>query len=269
MVVKIKKFCLTLDIEEFDLDQDLDEEKKFDISLEGSKRILKLLEEEEIRGTFFVTAKFALKYPELVKEISKNNEIASHGYDHSDEYNCFEKEKCVEILTKSKKILEDISKSKVLGFRAPRMRNVDPEVLKKAGFVYDASSMPSFIPGRFKDFFKKRKMYTKKGIVITPSSTTPILRLPLIWISLRTLGQKYFRFVTRTSSMGNTYASTYFHPWEFVDIQKITGKKNLTIRGTGENLIKLLRNYIRWCKTRYEFITMKELVQDFAKRNYK
>lgn len=268
MVVKIKKFCLTFDIEEFDADKDLDEEKKFEISLEGTKKIIELLKEEEIRGTFFITSKFALKYPEIVKEIAKNNEIGSHGYDHSDEYNCFEEEKCVETLTKSKKILEEISKKEVIGFRAPRMRTVNQDILRKAGFLYDSSSLPAFIPGRTRDFFKKRKMHAKKGIVIIPSSTTPIFRLPLMWISLRTLGQGYFRFVTKTSSIRNTYASTYFHPWEFIDLQEKTGKKSLITRGTGDNLVKIFKEYIRWCKPSYEFITMKELVQDFQK-NYK
>lgn len=46
-------------------------------------KVLKILEEENIKATFFVVGKNVEKYPEIVKEAyEKGHYIANHGYDH-------------------------------------------------------------------------------------------------------------------------------------------------------------------------------------------
>ena len=43
-----------------------------------------LLKKYNLLATFFVTANFANKYPDLLKKLDMDgHEIASHGYDHS------------------------------------------------------------------------------------------------------------------------------------------------------------------------------------------
>lgn len=45
--------------------------------------ILTVLEEKEVKATFFITGRFAKKFPELVKTIAHaGHEIGNHGYSH-------------------------------------------------------------------------------------------------------------------------------------------------------------------------------------------
>lgn len=47
-------------------------------------QILELFEKENIQVTFFVTGRFAGKYPDLVKQMdSRGHEIGNHGYSHN------------------------------------------------------------------------------------------------------------------------------------------------------------------------------------------
>jgi peptidoglycan/xylan/chitin deacetylase (PgdA/CDA1 family) len=260
MVVKIKKFCLTFDIEEFDIARGINEEEMYSVSLEGTKRILNLLREENVKATFFITAKFAAKYPQLIREISKEHETASHGYAHNQEYARLHEQAAYGLIQKSKETLERITKKEVQGFRAPRMKTVNPWILKKAGLKYDASSHPALIPGRMSDFLKPRKITTNSGITTIPTSVTPIVKIPLMWYGFRNYGLTYAKMCTRMASINNNYASIYFHSWEFSDLGKYDLPKYMK-KNTGEKLERMLREYIGWCKKRYEFVTMSELIK--------
>jgi hypothetical protein len=78
---------LSFDIEEFDITteygQQIPETEIFSVSHQGCKAILKLLDALGIRATLFVTANFALRYPELIRQAAQTHEIASHGFYHS------------------------------------------------------------------------------------------------------------------------------------------------------------------------------------------
>jgi peptidoglycan/xylan/chitin deacetylase (PgdA/CDA1 family) len=47
-------------------------------------QMLEIFEQEKIRATFFVTGRFADKFPEIVKEIDRGgHEVGNHGYSHN------------------------------------------------------------------------------------------------------------------------------------------------------------------------------------------
>ncbi len=262
MVVKIrKKFCLTFDIEEFDIPREISEEEKYQTSFEGTKNILNVLKEENITATFFITQKFAEKYPKVIREIAKHHEVGSHGYSHSQEYSNMQGQAAYEMIKKSKEYLEKITKEEVIGFRAPRMRTVNPFIVKKAGFKYDASSLPAAIPGRYKDFFHPRKINQKEGLTIIPTSVTPIVKIPLMWYGFRNFGLVYAKIVTSLSTINNEYASVYFHSWEFADISKYKVREGIK-RNTGKKAEEMLREFTRWCAKKYEFTTMREMIKN-------
>jgi peptidoglycan/xylan/chitin deacetylase (PgdA/CDA1 family) len=82
-----KSVLLSFDIEEFDIPEEygqiIDKQTQFYVSLQGLKSILPLLEQLDIRVTFFVTANFAVHHEGIIREISQKHEIASHGFYHS------------------------------------------------------------------------------------------------------------------------------------------------------------------------------------------
>jgi len=109
----------------------------------GIPRILDLLEQYHIRGTFFISGWDAEKYPQSVKEIAKaGHEIAAHGYLHEDFSKLGEKEER-EVFNKTHRILMDITGSVPRGFRSGAYgRPISPNTLgiaKDLGYVYDSS----------------------------------------------------------------------------------------------------------------------------------
>ena len=258
----MKKILLTFDIEEFDLPLEygvkISEKEQFGISKKGSENVLDLLDKSKVKGTFFITASFALKFPKLIKQIAKKHEIGCHGLYHSDIYSKMNDKEIVERLKKAKKILEKIAGRKIFSFRAQRLQKVSYGLLKKAGFTIDSSLFPTFVYlgkyklGRFENLFSKRKVFEKNGIKVYPLATTPslpfiFLRLPLNWITFRNLGLWYAKICSLLGFLNNSNLTLIFHPWEFVDLKKF--KINSFVKNkTGKELEKELEQYISWAK---------------------
>jgi len=96
--------------------------------------LVDLLDFHLVKATFFTTGYFCEKNPDLIRSLSKNHEIASHAYHHS--------EFSEEYFIRSKNILEETSGKLVKAFRMPRFQNVDYNKLSQAGFLFDSSVKP-------------------------------------------------------------------------------------------------------------------------------
>ncbi|MFH0936535.1 MAG: polysaccharide deacetylase family protein [Candidatus Woesearchaeota archaeon] len=259
MVVKIKKFiCLTFDIEEFDLVNNKNDQ--FNLSYIGTLNILRLLNKNNIRSTFFITSTFAEKYPSLIKEISKKHEIANHGYSHEHNYKKMDSQQALDFIKKSKFIIEKIIGKKIYGFRAPGLFAPKYKVIKESGHEYDSSLHPTFGFFHYNNFFKKRKIYVEEGIKIIPVSVTPLIRAPLFWFAFKNFGLTYIKTCTKFCFIDQNYVNMYFHSWEFSDLKK--QKINYFYkRNSGLILEKKLNKYITWClSNNYEFITIKNYI---------
>jgi len=249
---------LSFDIEEFDIpeeyNQKLEETTKISVSLKGLKALLELLEQLNIKVTFFVTANFALQNQSLIKEIAKKHEIASHGFYHSS----FQ----VEDLTTSKQALSEISQQPVLGFRMARLQPIDEREIEKAGYLYNSSMNPTYIPGRYNNFFKKRTVCYSNNLLNVPVSVTPLIRFPLFWLSFKNFPLVLIKFASKLTLNHDAYLSLYFHPWEFTDITSF----NLPFyikRYSGHVMLLRLKNYLIWLKNQGEFVTFSEFREKF------
>ncbi len=251
----MKSILFTFDIEEFDLPLEfgkhISEKDQFEISKEGTEKIMDLLNKNNIKATFFVSAKFADKHPELIEKISMNHEIGLHCLEHRDDYSNMDKNMAYSRIKMAKEIIEKIVNKKIVGFRAPRFQPPNYKILDDLGIVYDSSLHPTYIPKRYNNFKSPRTPFYRDGIKIIPLTVSPILRLPIFWIAFRNLPLSYSEYITNRNK---DYVNLIFHPWEFVDITEMDLPKLIT-RNTGEKLIKKLQKYI----TSYEgcnFTTM-------------
>jgi len=113
----------------------------------STRRVLEAFAARNVRGTFFVLGLAAEKAPELVREIqAAGHEIQSHGYGHQ-LVHTLTREQFREDLTRSKKLLEDMTGSAIEGYRAPAftisLRNLWAlDVLVECGYTYDSSVFP-------------------------------------------------------------------------------------------------------------------------------
>jgi len=243
------KILLTFDVEEFDSIKD--ENEKFEMSKQGLLSITNLLDKYKIKATFFTTALFAKKYSILIKKLeSEGHEIACHGYCHLDSYL-----KDMSKIKEARKELENLG-FRVKGFRAPRYEIKNIADLHELGFVYDSSIHPTWIPGRYFNFFKKRDIHKIENMIEVPLSVLPITRLQIFWLAFKNFGLAYSKTFTKINSLFSDYTMLVFHPWEFINLKNIKLKWYIK-RKYGKELLGMLENYLLFClKNNYKFETI-------------
>jgi len=254
-----KSILLSFDIEEFDLPQEygltISQEDQFRFSLKGLEQIMEVLDKFDVVATFFVTASFISRYPSAIRVISKKNEIASHNLAHSI------KEYSEEEVMKSKRIIEEKCGKKIYGFRMPRVKKVNYSSLGKLGFRYDSSVSPTYLPGRYNNYFEKRRITKKGRIHEIPISTPPFMRLPY-WNFFRLLGLRYLKLLTKICLKSPGFVNVYFHPWEFNQLNRFKIPFYIRKSYSGARIKKTLESYILWCKkNNFEFMTFSEFLE--------
>lgn len=114
---------------------------------ENVDRLLDLLAKHRVVGTFFVLGWVAKRHPLVVRRIAQaGHEVASHGWWHRKLTELTASEFREEVRL-SKDVLEDITGTPVLGFRAPSFSMVPGrewalDVLIEEQYVYDSSMFP-------------------------------------------------------------------------------------------------------------------------------
>lgn len=110
--------------------------------------MLEIFAAKKVRVTCFFLGWVAENFPELVREAwNQGHEIACHGYSHGLVYE-MGPEEFLEDIRKAKHIIENITGSPVLGYRAPcfSVTKDTPwffEKLSQAGYQFDSSVFPA------------------------------------------------------------------------------------------------------------------------------
>lgn len=107
-------------------------------------RLLDLYDRYNVQATFFFTGHIARLYPQVVRMAQeRGHEIGSHGLTHTVEkaFDTMPRGEQLSHLIQSKQILEDITGTQVISFRAPaaRVPKDFPAILQEAGFLIDSS----------------------------------------------------------------------------------------------------------------------------------
>jgi hypothetical protein len=252
-----KTVYLSFDIEEFDMPLEYAKAIPFtdqiSISTEGCHTILDLLKKHRVRATFFSTVVFAANAQEVVRRIvEEGHELASHGYYHSE----FKSEH----LAMSKEELEKLSGKVIEGFRMARMKPVSSRTITDAGYRYNSSLNPVYLPGRYNNYFKPRTAFKNDGLLEIPASATPFIRFPLFWLSFHNLPLIIYKWLCRITLWSDRYLNVYFHPWEFTDLKQARfGLPGFVTKKTGREMISNFDQWLAWCKdSRYEFSLLRE-----------
>ena len=189
-------------------------------------KLLAIFEKFDARATFFVLGWVAERYPHLVREIAQHgHEIACHGLSHRLVYDQ-PREEFYEETRRAKQLLEDLTGSAILGYRAASYSIVRQslwalDVLVDLGFSYDSSIFPVRhdrygIPNAERS---PHRLATLEGKVIVewPLSTVQVLGL-----KIPVSGGGYFRilpfWLTRWGLKSINRSQQpfifYLHPWE-------------------------------------------------------
>jgi len=260
------KALLSFDVEEFDLPGEYGNlpplAEQIEVGTRGLTAVLELLDRTGVRATFFTTAVFAQARPEMLRRIAASplrHEVASHGWSHSS----FEEKD----LLRSRLALEEIVGKPVVGFRRARFGAFDRAALALAGYRYDSSDNPIWLPGRYNNLKEPRTPYRfvagegSRPVTILPVSASPLVRYPLFWLSFKHSPMALYRLASRWSLAKDEYLNFFFHPWEFASL---AGYKIPFVvrRRAGEEMVARLEEYLLWLRERADF----ETLADFAVR---
>jgi len=260
--MKNPEILLSFDIEEFDLPEEygasIPEEDKFEISRRGTQAIIDLMKETGAKAAFFTTAVFAMRYPELIRQmVSNGHEIASHGMNHS----TFE----AAHLDESRKILQDLSGQEVAGFRMARLAKVDKEEIKAAGYTYESSLNPIYLPGHYCNLRSPLLPFKEDcGLWQFPVSAVPGIRFPLFWLAFKNMPLFSYSLLAGITLKMTGYYNMYSHPWEynFQAKEKRWQIPGFVVRHAGEKQIHRLRKLIAHLGKKGRFITFQEYLKN-------
>ncbi|MEO8748387.1 MAG: XrtA system polysaccharide deacetylase [Rhodanobacter sp.] len=114
---------------------------------DNTRRVLELFARRSVHATFFILGWVAERFPSLVRDIgAAGHEIASHGFGH-ERVTTLSHGEFRESITRTKSLLEDLSGTAVVGYRAPSY-SIGPgtlwahEELHRAGYRYSSSIVP-------------------------------------------------------------------------------------------------------------------------------
>ncbi len=248
---------LSFDIEEFDMpfeyQGNISFEEQISISQTGLKKILDLLKKHKAKATFFSTVVFAENSRFLIERLlSEGHELASHTWFHSE----FQEKH----LKESREKLEELFSTQVTGLRMPRMMPVDKKEVENAGYVYNSSVNPTFLPGRYNNL-KVSRTYFKEGMVTQiPASVSPNFRIPLFWLSFHHFPLRVYKKLASDTLKKDRYLNVYFHPWEFAEIKNPDFKlPGFTVKNSGNEMVQRFDDFLGWLKSKnYSFGTFQE-----------
>jgi peptidoglycan/xylan/chitin deacetylase (PgdA/CDA1 family) len=169
---------------------------------DGLPRVLELLREHDISGTFFSTGDVARRFPESIRSIVRDgHELGCHGDTHT-RFSRMESATAALEIERSTAALRTFAP--VTSFRAP---NLDMPhrylgMLRQAGYALDSSQ------GRHKRGSLLVAPHSDQHLTRIPASLPPsVIRLPS---------------AVRNAILGRLRSPVvlFFHPWEFVDVTR-------------------------------------------------
>jgi polysaccharide deacetylase family protein (PEP-CTERM system associated) len=192
-------------------------------------RLLELLDRHGVRATFFVLGWIAERAPEVVRAITaRGHEVACHGYGHQLIYR-IGPEAFREDIRRAKGILEELTGSPVVGYRAPTYSITGRslwalDILIEEGFRFDSSIFPVLhdtygIPDAPR--FPYELQRSAGSLREFPLSVLPIglagwrYHLPIAGGGyLRLLPAQLIRYGMAKINREGKPAVLYLHPWE-------------------------------------------------------
>jgi len=191
----------------------------------NTRRILRLLERHDVRGTFFVLGWVADRHPWLVQEIHRaGHEIGSHSFWHRLIYEQTPEE-FRDDLRRSRDVLENAIGEPVTAFRAPSFSITTRslwalEILAEEGFRVDSSVFPVYhdrygIPQAEP---RLHRLEVSGGSLWEfPPSVARIagVNVPIGGGYFRLYPLWWTRFCLQRIHRSRQSAILYVHPWEF------------------------------------------------------
>lgn len=226
---KLPRHAFTVDVEDWyqsclDYDAPITERVVRNVD-----RVLSVLDECHVKGSFFVQGKVAERFPKLVSSlVAERHEVQSHGYSHRPLY-AMNRRELRDELERAKKTVEDAAGTQVQAFRAQDFSILAGnlwalETLVEVGFEIDSSIFPM----RSRHYGIANWRLEPHYVVVDGGARileVPVAIWSLGWTRLPVAGGGYVRVLPRrfiergfrSISTSGRPVIVYCHPYEFND----------------------------------------------------
>jgi polysaccharide deacetylase family protein (PEP-CTERM system associated) len=243
--------------------------------------VLRLLDELDVRATFFVLGMTAERYPDLVREVARRgHELASHGYAHERVYDQ-RRESFRADVERGLDALEAAAGVRPVGYRAPAFSITRDtpwayDVLAAAGFRYDSSQYDSpRIPRRIAAV--PRTPYRLRLESGSELWELPVAAAPLGRRTLPVGGGAYWRVLPaaviaralRRLVAQGAVPALYFHPYEFdpEPLRADGGGRTASLRALQRNVARgAVAARLRRIASEFSLLPYGTTVEDLAER---
>jgi len=244
----------------------------------ATEKLLSLLAEHGVRGTFFIVGWVARRHPGVVRAIQKEgHEIACHGYAHR-EISDQTPEGFRSDVELAKKILEDITGEPVRGYRAPTFSITNRtmwalDILIERDFRYDSSIFPIIhdrygIPdaARFPNVINRGN---GNRIWEFPISTVRVMGVNLPFSGggyMRVLPPSLVSRALESINRKGQPAIVYVHPWELDPGQPRINASPLTSVRHYHNISRMTRK-LEYLLPRHKFAPVSEVLERYQQEH--
>lgn len=266
--------------------------------------VLDILDELELKITFFIVGKDAeseenRKYLKMITD--RGHEVGNHSYHHESWLQSYSYEEIEKEIIAAEEAIEESTGQKPKGFRGPGFSWSREllQVLEKRGYLYDASTLPTFLGplarkyyfmksdltkeekkarkelfGKFSEGFRKLRPYywdlgENKRIAEIPVTTMPIFKLPfhlsyLIYISNISiiLMKIYLSMALFLCKITRTPISYLLHPLDIIggdQLQQLAFFPGMNI--ASERKLNVFREVIAQLKKQHNLVSMSKFLK--------
>lgn len=219
-------------------------------------RVLDFLEKTELRITFFIVGQDAAlerNHAPLRMIAAAGHNIGNHSFSHEPWFQRYDRRQTEKEISQAEEYINKVTGRRTVGFRGPgfSFSETTLEVLERRGYLYDASTFPTFLGpmariyylshsnltgadrkersqlfGSFADGFRPLSAYRwpgGEGLLEIPVTTMPLLRAPvhlsyLLYLSRFSskLALSYFRAALHFCRVFSVAPSLLLHPLDFL-----------------------------------------------------
>ncbi|MFN7948606.1 MAG: polysaccharide deacetylase family protein [Blastocatellia bacterium] len=275
-------------------------------------RVLEFLRARGLTITFFIVGQDAAleKNAGPLRALAEaGHEIGNHSFHHEPWLHLYSEAQIENEIAQAEAAIESATGQRPRGFRGPgfSLSETVLRVLERRGYVYDASTFPTFLGplarayylmtarlskaekeqrkalfGAFSDGLRQLSPYRwnlgdGRGLIEIPVTTLPLLKVPIhasyvIWLSSYSahLARWYFKTAVRLCRMTGTQLSLLLHPLDFLgaeDARELAFFPGMNLRA--QRKLEILSEIIELMTAEFRVVTMREHAEAAASAELK
>jgi hypothetical protein len=261
--------------------------------------VLNVLDDLDLKITFFIVGKDATieaNKPYLKMITDQGHEVGNHSFHHESWLQTYSKEKIEKEIIEAEEAIFLATGQRPIGFRGPGFSwSYDLlEVLKERGYIFDASTFPTYLGpiarmyyfwksdlskkekkerkelfGAFSEGFRKLKPYQHnlnngEKLLEIPVTTMPVFKLPfhlsyLLYLSGISMGlmKFYLWFSLLMCRITRTSPSYLLHPLDLIGGDQVTELAFFPgMNISSEKKVKVFKTVLKMMEKHYELVNL-------------